>query len=183
MKIVILNGNPNAANTAFDDYLKRLSGELTSGGHSVTTFDLKEMDLKYCIGCYDCWLKTPGQCVTADEGRDICRTYINSDFVLWASPLIMGFYSAILKMVTDKFVGLVHPYAVFVDGESHHRARYDKYPSGGLLLEKNDDADDEDIEIISNIHSRTMLNFKSSLSFTKLTQNPVEEVVREINSL
>jgi len=183
MKITVLNGNQNADNTAFDEYLDRLSKALTSSGHSVTNLALREMDLAYCIGCLDCWVKTPGICVTDDEGRDVCRAYINSDFVLWASPVIMGFYSALLKKVTDKFVGLVHPYPEFVNGEIHHVPRYDHYPLGGLLLERSADTDAEDIAIITEIHGRTMLNFKSSLAFTKLTDEPIEEVADAINRL
>jgi len=37
--------------------------------------------------------------------------------------------------------------------------------------------------MISDIHRRTAFNFKSTLSFAKLTQAPIEEVAREINSL
>jgi hypothetical protein len=92
----------------------------------------------------------------------------------------MGFYSALLKKVTDKFIGLVHPYAEFVDGLSRHSARYDRYPQAGLLLEKGSDADDEDIAIISDIHERTALNFKSNLSYTRLTLDPAEEVAGDI---
>ena len=180
MKITILNGNPDVNNIAFDIYLKELSDELTSDNHAVTNFVLRDMDTSYCTGCFDCWVKTPGQCRTADAGRDINRAYINSDFVLWASPVIMGFYSALLKKVTDKFVGLVHPYVEFVDGEAHHLARYDNYPLAGLLLEKGMDTDDEDIRIISDIHQRTALNFKTTSAFTKLTADPVEEVAAAI---
>jgi multimeric flavodoxin WrbA len=181
MKITILNGNPNASNETFDKYLKQLSTDLVSNGHDVDVFGLRNMDISYCIGCFNCWVKTPGICNTDDEGRDVCRAYINSDFVLWASPVIMGFYSALLKKVTDKFVCLVHPYGEFVEGEVHHLPRYKHYPQGGMLLEKGPDTDVDDLQIISDIHSRTMLNFKSELAFTKLTHDPVEEVVDAIN--
>ncbi len=180
MKITILNGNPDAGNTAFDGYLARLSDALASDQHEVAILELREMDIKYCTGCWGCWVKTPGECVVADDSHDVCRAVINSDFTLWASPVIMGFYSALLKKVGDKFIPLLHPYAVLDQGEAHHLARYDKYPLMGLLLEKGDGVDDQDIEIISEIHKRTTLNFKSTLSFTKLTLDPVEEVARAI---
>ena len=183
MKITVLNGNPQSDNTVFDDYLNHLSEELVSDGHNVTGFDLREMDIKYCIGCFGCWVKTPGECRSRDESREVCRAYINSDFVLWASPVIMGFYSSLLKKVTDKFVCLVHPYGEFVEGEVHHLPRYEHYPKTGLLLERGSDTDDEDVQIISDIHSRTALNFKSSLAFTKLTLDPVEEVADAINRI
>ncbi len=180
MKITILNGNPDATNTAFDGYLARLSNALVSDQHEVTILELREMDIKYCTGCWGCWVKTPGECVAVDDSHGVCRAVINSDFALWASPVIMGFYSALLKKVTDKLIPLVHPYAVVDQGEAHHLARYDKYPLLGLLLEKGDGVNDQDIEIISEIHKRTALNFKSKLSFTKLTLDPVEEVARAI---
>ena len=183
MKITILNGNPHTSNITFDGYLKNLSEELTSNGHAVTDFELRDMDISYCIGCLNCWVKTPGMCSTDDEGRDVCRAYINSDFVLWASPVIMGFYSALLKNVTDKFVCLVHPHGEFIEGEVHHLSRYEQYPIGGLLLEKGSDTDDEDVQIISDVHGRTVLNFKSSLAFTKLTHEPAKEVADAINRI
>ena len=36
MNITILNGNPDARNATFDDYLARLSDELTSNRHAIT---------------------------------------------------------------------------------------------------------------------------------------------------
>jgi hypothetical protein len=180
MNITILNGNPDAGRAGFDDYLALLSDELTSNGHAVTSFELREMDISYCIGCFGCWVKSPGECRSGDDSHEVSHAYINSDFVLWASPVIMGFYSALLKKVTDKFIQLVEPYMVFVDGESRHVARYDRYPLAGLLLEKGPDTDDEDISIIADTHTNTALNFKSKLVFTKLTHAPVDEVVQAI---
>ena len=180
MKVTILNGNLDGGNDGFDGYLSGLNDELVAGGHEVTIFELREMDLKYCTGCFGCWIKTPGECVVADDTPEVLRAAITSDFVLWASPIVMGFYSALLRQVTDKYIPLLHPYSVFVEGETHHAPRYEDYPLIGLLLEKGDDADDEDIKIISDIHRRTALNFKSPLSFTRLTSDPVADVARDI---
>ena len=36
MNVTILNGNPDASNATFDDYLARLSDELTSNRHAIT---------------------------------------------------------------------------------------------------------------------------------------------------
>ena len=182
MQITILNGNPDAGNAAFDGYLKSLSDELTSGGHAVTAFELREMDIKYCTGCFGCWVKTPGECVVKDETPSIRRAAINADFVLWASPVRMGFYSALLKTVTDKFTPLLLPYGEIVYGETRHVARYEGYPVQGLLLEKGPGTDDEDIKIISTIQEQTALDYKKTLAFTKLTHEPVADVARAITA-
>jgi multimeric flavodoxin WrbA len=183
MNIVVLNGNPKADNAVFEDYLEQLSAGLEAEGHEVAVLRLREMEIKHCAGCWGCWVKTPGECVFADDTREMRRQVMQSDLVLWASPVIMGFYSSLLKTATDKFLPLIHPYGVIDQGEVHHRPRYDRYPLTGLLLAKGEDTDDEDIAIITDIHRRTTLNFKSSMALARLTDDPVEEVVNEINRL
>ena len=176
MKIAILDGNPDGANQALDRYLVELKDVLSDTGHDVTLLMLRDMDIKYCTGCFGCWVKTPGECVARDDSAVVCRQMINSEFVLWTSPIIMGFASALLKKMVDKTIPLVHPYFVMDQGEYHHRARYERYPLFGTLWEMRGDTDNRDIDIVNDIFSRTALNFKSRLALTRLTSDPVEEV-------
>ena len=147
MKIVILNGNP-VENTGFDNYLKNLASLLESRNHVVTILKLREMKIKYCTGFFGCWVKTPGKCVIKDDMSNICREYICSDLALFTSPVIMGFPSALLKKAHERIIPLLHPYFEFIQNEVHHLSGYDKYPLIGLLLEKEGDTDEEDIEAI-----------------------------------
>ena len=90
MKILILNGNPKD-DTKFDEYIDQLSSALKLSNHIVTIQTLKDMDIRYCIGCFGCWVKTPGECsIAADDTRDIRKAYMNSDLVIFVSPIIMG---------------------------------------------------------------------------------------------
>lgn len=182
MKITILNGNPDAGNTTFDAYLTRLAETLTATWHQATTLTLRDMDIRFCVGCWGCWVKTPGECIARDDSADMCRAVINADLVLLASPVTMGFPSALLKKTVEKFLPLIHPYIAVVQGEAHHKARYDEYPLMGLLLEKSSDADNADVQIIADIFSRTALNFKTQLAFNKLTSTPVDAVAEAITT-
>jgi len=65
-------------------------------------------------------------------------------------------------------------------GEAHHRARYPHYPRLGLLLEKEDDTNSDDLHIVADIFSRTALNLKSRLDFVRLTEQPVEALAAAI---
>jgi multimeric flavodoxin WrbA len=183
MKITILNGNPHPDYTTFDNYLKNLVKSLEDSKNNVTHFKLREMNLRHCRGCFGCWLKTPGQCIYKDDTHNICREVINSDFVLFGSPLIMGFPSAILKTAMDKLIPLLHPYFDLVDNkECHHKKRYDKkYPFIGLLIEKEEDTDEEDVKIITDIFDRFAIDMRTSSSFVRDTKIPVKEVLDEIN--
>jgi multimeric flavodoxin WrbA len=183
MNILILDGNTANPHTGLDVYVKRLIDVLQAHQHTVEHAKLAEKKIKYCTGCWRCWVKNPGQCFVSDDSHDICHRFIHSDFVLFASPVIMGFTSAVLKRLQDKLIPLLHPYIEIVENECHHRKRYDSYPRLGLLLETSRDDDDENVEIIEQIYKRFALNFRSELCFTKLTHQPIEEVVHEINRL
>ncbi|MFC1865579.1 hypothetical protein ACFLYB_02555 [Chloroflexota bacterium] len=111
------------------------------------------------------------------------REYINSDMVIFTSPVIMGFTSALLKKAHDRILPLLTPYIRLFEGETHHIARYDKYPLIGLLLQSDGNTDAEDIAIISEIYRRDAINFKSSVVFTKTTSSPIEEVANAIVSI
>lgn len=142
--------------------------------------ELRDLGLKYCTGCFDCWTKSPGICDADQAAQEMGRVVINSDFVLWAAPLIMGFPSATLKMGFDKHLPLIHPYMEVDQGEAHHLKRYEKYPRFGMLVEKETDTASKDLKIITGIFSRTALNFKSKLEFMETTDLDVEDLARRI---
>jgi len=183
MNILLIDGIPDISNTKFGKYLNGLVKLLVKNNHSVKHIKLRDKNIKYCIGCWSCWVKTPGQCFVSDDSHKICYDFINSEFVLFASPIIMGFTSALLKQLQDKLIPLLHPYIEIIQNESHHKKRYESYPKLGLLLDKSEDADNEDIEIISNIYSRFSLNFRSKHCFTKMTNQNIEEVFHAINNI
>lgn len=102
-----------------------------------------------------------------DEGEVIFRAVINSDFIIFASPLIAGFTSAMLKKVQDRLIVLLHPYLEIIHDESHHRKRYDKYPEFGVIIDKEENTNEEDIKIVKEIYDRLAINFHSKQRFIK----------------
>ncbi len=179
MKITILNGDYPDDDPDFGNYLDRLEKELKKG-NEVIRFDLKDMDLKYCMGCWTCWWKTPGQCVIKDDGEKIFREVINSDFFIFASPLVAGFTTALLKKITDRLIVLLHPYIIVKEGEFHHRKRYDSYPDFGVIIQAEKDTTDIDIKIVSNIYDRLALNLHSKKKYLRSSdKTKIEELANE----
>jgi multimeric flavodoxin WrbA len=181
MKITILNGNPEDGSPTFDTYLESVTRQLEAGMHSVTLHTLKDMDLKYCIGCFGCWVKHPGECVSFDDGAKIRQSIIESDLLIWASPLKMGYVSSLLKRSMDQLIPLLMPYFDPVNGELHHAGRYDRYPLTGLIYQAEDDTDTKDIEIVENLFSRTSLNFRSRLTFCVDDTTSVQDMALIVN--
>lgn len=179
MKITILNGDMQHRKSDFSDYIEGLANKM-KGNNTVDLYHLNNLNLHYCTGCWNCWWKTPGICSTKDDAEAILTSVINSDFFIFASPLMAGFTSSALKKITDRFVGLLHPYIFLKNGECHHKKRYDKYPDFGLILEKEPDTDDEDINIIKDIYDRFAINFHSQRKYMKFIDNDkMEDIIYE----
>jgi hypothetical protein len=106
-----------------------LQDVLRSEGWTVTPWMLRDEKIGYCLGCFECWTKTPGLCRIDDAGREVARSVIGSDLALYLTPVTFGGYSSELKKAVDRIICLISPFFTRIDGEVHHRARYDRYPA------------------------------------------------------
>lgn len=79
---------------------------------------------RYCIGCFGCWLKTPGTCVIKDGFEDMGQRLSQvSEFIL-ISRATFGSYSSAVKNVLDRSIAYVLPFFEIRNGEMHHGERY-----------------------------------------------------------
>ncbi len=179
MRIAILNGDMQGGDSDFSVFMETLADRLREH-HRVDLLNLQEMNLHYCTGCWSCWWKTPGRCSIKDDAEDIFRSVIHSEFVIFGSPLMAGFISSRLKMITDRLIVLLHPYIQLVNGESHHRKRYEHYPDFGLVIQKEPDTDREDLSILNDIYDRFALNFHCRNRYLKIFgQDKLEDIIDE----
>jgi len=184
MRITILDGTPGEAGGVepLAPYLAQLGRRLTERGHAVRNIPLSRMRVAQCRGCFECWVKTPGECTTGDEADALLPDVVNADLLLLASPTIMGFPSALLKRATERLLPLLHPYFRVAEGEIHHRPRYARYPTFALLYGRQD-CDDEDAQLIERVYQRVALNFQSTLAIAASTATPPEELCHAIDGV
>ena len=180
MKIIILNGNP--VKDDFDEYLSNLNNSLIKKDNDSEIITLRDIEIKQCMGCFGCWVKMPGECLFEDDTKDMRKKIINSDFVLYTSPLKMGFISSSLKKALDKHIPLVMPYFSVRNGEIHHMRRYDKYPKVGVLIKNDDEVNNENLEITKKIFEKVAVDMVSELVLFETTKTGYEEVSNEINN-
>lgn len=97
-----------------------------------------------CLGCFGCWVRSPGRCVIAD-GLEQMGALLGSAYELWVvSRNVHGEYSPLVKRGMDRTLPYLHPCFRVLDGtagrELHHRMRYNgSARSGGAgtrLVEK-----------------------------------------------
>jgi multimeric flavodoxin WrbA len=179
MYCLIIDGNPSldGAGEGFDRYVRGFASGLESKGHRVRRFALRELDLAFCTGCWSCWWKTPGLCAFADGIVAIHQELSRADFVVWASPLILGNVSALLKKAQDRFVPMIHPYISIQGGECHHRPRYAREPDIGLIVGPGPDDGALDLALARGLFERFAKNAHGKFRLFATPSLPIEEAI------
>lgn len=107
--------------------------DLSKEQWEALAFPLKEEEkiidnsgnIKKCMGCFGCWLKTPGRCVIPDEYQRMGELAAKAGELTIISKCSFGSYSSFVKNVLDRSISYVLPFFEIREGEMHHRKRYD----------------------------------------------------------
>lgn len=113
-----------------------------------------------CMGCWSCWVKTPGRCVMKDQMVESYHDYVNSDTVILLMDTAQGFINHQAKAFLDRTIPHYHPYIQIVDGECHHVARYKDYPDMVFHFEAEGLTNSEE-QVIEDYLYRTAYHFQS----------------------
>jgi multimeric flavodoxin WrbA len=159
MRALILNGE-EMNGISLNNISKSIKEELENNNFEVEEILLKEKEIADCLGCFKCWVKTPGICIIDDYGREAAAQLINSELTIFLTPLVFGSYSFQLKKALDRMIPLISPYFKKVKGEIHHKKRYSKYPSImgiGIVSKENN----KQSQIFKELVERNSINFHS----------------------
>ena len=155
-KVVILDG-AGSGDQDLPPILDVLCRVLQADGAQLETFPLRDMKLAHCLGCFDCWLKTPGICVEADAGREIAKAIVRSDVTVLFTPVTFGGYSPELKKMVDRFVQLASPFFQMDHGEVHHPPRYAHMPRF-MVVGVQRQPDPQEAHIFRTLAGRNAIN-------------------------
>ena len=100
MKIVVLTGSPHkigTSNTLVNEFVKGAE----ENGHNVVRFDTPFLDIHPCIGCDHCGMN--GSCVFNDDMPKILDTILESDMIVFATPIYYFGFSSQIKSAIDRF--------------------------------------------------------------------------------
>ncbi|MGD0974213.1 MAG: NAD(P)H-dependent oxidoreductase [Candidatus Korobacteraceae bacterium] len=156
-RIVLLDGTPGG-DESHAPILTILRDTLAAGGAEVQAFALRDMKLAHCIGCFGCWIETPGICVQADAAREIAAAIVHSEMLVLFTPVTFGGYSPELKVMVDRFVQLTLPYFISYHREMHHPPRYVPMPRL-VAVGVQRQTSHEEASIFKTLAGRNALNF------------------------
>jgi len=125
MKIFALNASPRKTNSNTDRLLLPFLEGAKEEGAEYDLVYLQKQKISPCLGCFSCWLKTPGKCVQKDDMTDLLDRMIQSDIIVCATPLYVCGMTAQLKTFFDRFIPILEPFIELRDGVCSHPHRYE----------------------------------------------------------
>lgn len=154
---IIINGITNSDFDDFEAGLEQMNLE------DSVYFKLRDMNINYCQGCWDCWVKTPGICSIKDDYEQILSKIPSAERITIITPIIAGYESSLIKKFKDRLIPMVHPYVEIYKGEQHHLQRYAKNPDFRVIVLEDEYTTEEDIVTIKDLYERTSLNLRYKL--------------------
>ena len=140
--------------------------------------DLSQLKIGPCVGCFGCWVKTPGKCVIRD---DACRVYpylAKSTRLLLVSRVRYGSYDTVMKTMLERAIPIQQAFLRLVQGEIHHKMR-DVAPKEATILGYGA-LSERERQVFSHMVHRNARNLQfSSLRLCFAGEEQVEQTARE----
>lgn len=170
MKLLLMDGIPKGhAYEAYSDDIK--NAILADTQHDIDYFRLRDMNIHHCTGCWSCWYKTPGRCAIKDDYEQLLSRIPHADALVYITPVIIGYESALLKTCKDRSIPTIHPYVTIHEGEQHHYKRYESmHYTANVLLLSDEDTTDGDIDLIRHAYDRIALNAQTHVNLFHVSQ-------------
>ena len=128
MKVLVLSDRESSLYGGLD-IRSQVRAAVAEAGSEADIIDVKGDEINPCLGCFHCWVKTPGLCIqTSDCANAVAGKEIRSDVVIFLSKITYGGYSYDMKSFLDRSIPNLSPFFEIVKGEMHHKMRYERFP-------------------------------------------------------
>ena len=106
------------------DCSEQIKALLAGKNEEIEIINTADMKIAHCMGCNNCWLKTPGICSIKDDYEIILKKLIAAENLWVVSDTKFGFLDYRGKRVLDRVVPMLNMYIEIRDGWERHQLRY-----------------------------------------------------------
>ena len=107
--------------------------------------DLSQKKITPCVGCFGCWVKTPGRCVIRDDAPQIYPLIARSHRVLYVSQVIFGSWAPRMKAMLERSLPIQQAFLRLHMGETHHVQRLVEEKEAVILAYGPESQDEKDL--------------------------------------
>ena len=163
-QILVLNTLEKDVSGQINTFIPEQEGE-------VEIVNTSHMKIAHCIGCNQCWLKTPGVCAIKDDYEAIIRKLVDVQNLWIVSDTRFGFLDYRGKRVLDRIMPMLNMYVEFRNGSLRHQLRY--HPLDVGLIYNGDG----DRQLLEEWCERTAVNLGGhSLGVLTLNEHETESL-------
>lgn len=148
---------------------------------NTAIYNVNNMNIKRCMGCFSCWVKTPGCCVIKDDAHKIYIDLAKSSRVIYISHIINGTYDFEIKKVQERMIPIQQAFIRLHKNETHHVQRNNKEKDAYIIV--YGDTSEKSLKIFKQLVNRNSLNMNfKSVEIISTKVEDVENCVREVVS-
>lgn len=138
-------------------------------------------NLHPCLGCFKCWLKTPGRCIINDSYTEMPKYIKQTDKVIYITEVRYGSYSPYTKRVIERSIGFLLPFFRMHHGEIHHSIRYTHIPEL-IFIGYSPSITQEEETQFKNLVKGNALNFGAEKyrSYIAKKTNEISEIIKTL---
>lgn len=103
---------------------EQIESLLADTDQQVKIIHTSDIRINHCIGCNQCWLKTPGQCAINDDYKQIIQLLVKAQNLWLVTDTKFGFLDYRGKRVMDRIMPMLNMYIEFRGGWMRHKLRY-----------------------------------------------------------
>jgi hypothetical protein len=136
MKILTVNSSPRTgAGSSTELLLGHLVRGMREAGAEVCTANLREKTMRPCLGCFTCWVRTPGRCIQMDDmTNELLPELLGSDLVVYATPLYSRTMNALMSIFRERMLPLSQPFVEKRNGKRAFLLRHKLPPTVWLSV-------------------------------------------------
>lgn len=110
MKITVFNGSPRGpgGNTHF--IVSEFCQGAQEAGAEIHQVFLAHKTIHHCMGCFSCWIRTPGRCVHKDDMAGLLERFCDAEVIVLATPVYIDNVTGLMKNFLDRLIPLALPY-------------------------------------------------------------------------
>jgi multimeric flavodoxin WrbA len=134
MNVVALNSSPHMDKGGTGFMLNLVIEGMKKAGADCTLFYTHTLHINPCLGCFSCWLKTPGACIQKDDMRKILKALGKAHILVLATPVYVDGMNSPLKTCLDRLIPLVEPFFEIRNNHCRHPPRENFIPKKVVLV-------------------------------------------------